>query len=103
MIASPGVATGPRGLGLAVLLQTGLSGWLRAVSTSVGAVHIERAHVGGTPDRPLTPSIAVVPGALMAMLPPNQYPEATRLIASLVLSACAGPGPLRGGPQGDAR
>jgi hypothetical protein len=104
MIGSPGMATGPRGIGLAVLLQTGLSGWLRAVSTSVGAAHPERPRVTGRPADSLRPSIAVVPGAGTALLlPPHQYTEATRLMASLVWSACAAPGPLRGGPPGDAR
>jgi len=79
--------TALRGVGLAVLLQTGLAGWLRAVSTC--------AHVGsaGTtcsppsqppPDLP-TASARVGPPAL-AMLSPPAYDEVARLIASLVLS-----------------
>ena len=96
MIASPGVATGPRGIGLAVLLQTGLAGWLRALRTSAGASPPARLSAdGGLPDRPLAPSVPVGPGPLTAVMPPAQYAEAARLIASLVLSARTLPGPLR--------
>jgi hypothetical protein len=102
MIGSPAVVTGPRGIGLAVLLHTGLAGWLRAIRTGVGAARPERTRMTGSPSDPFLPSIAVGAGAGTALLPPQQYTEATRLLASLVLSACAGPRPGRGA-QGDAR
>lgn len=92
-----GSATGPRGIGLAVLLQTGLCGWLRAVRIGADDPHPERLSTdGGTPDRPLTPPVSVLRGPLTAVMPQAQYTEAARLIASLVLSGRTGPGPLRG-------
>jgi len=92
-------ATALRGVGLAILLHTGIAGWLRAVGTCVNAspAGATRAcRITATDDR-ATP---VVCQSVVAMLSPTAYTEAARLIASLVLSGSAVRSPCRAAAQG---
>jgi hypothetical protein len=93
-------ATALRGIGLAILLQTGIAGWLRAVSSCANA-----CPAGATRAcRPIaTDASALVPVLRQpeaAMLSPTAYTEAARLIAGLVLSGYSAPGAFRASPQG---
>ena len=90
-----------RGVGLAILLHTGMAGWLRAVGTCADA-----CPAGATPTArlmasrhdPATSPLVRMP--VTAMLSPTVYTEAARLIASLVLSGYPAPGPFRASPHG---
>lgn len=85
-----------RGIGLALLLHTGVPGWLRAVGTCVSVPLAESSTTGR--DRASDQDHAALPmppGRTPSVMPPAQSMEAARLIASLVLSAHAVHGPLR--------
>lgn len=85
-----------RGIGLATLLQTGVPGWLRAVGPCVSASHAESLPTDRASDQDHAPMPMPMPHGLTPLvMPPAQYTEAARLIASLVLSAHAMHGPLR--------
>jgi hypothetical protein len=98
-----GSTTGHRGIGLAVLLQAGMAGWLHAVGTCAtalpsGAVSASRSI--SPPDQ----ASMVARTSATPMMPPTQYTEVAKLIASLVLSGYPVHGPLRASPQqGDSR
>ena len=94
-------ATALRGIGLAILLQTGMVGWLRAVGTcanawSAGTTRSPRS-MASTHDAAIGPLVHM---PVTAMLSPTAYTEAARLIASLVLSGYPVQGPFRASPQG---
>ncbi|PYR36700.1 MAG: hypothetical protein DMF90_09160 [Acidobacteria bacterium] len=88
-------------MGLAILLQTGMAGWLRAVGTCAnacpaGTTRTARSMVSN--HDPAT--VALVRPPVTAMLSPTAYTEAARLIASLVLSGYPVHSPFRASPQG---
>ena len=88
-----------RGLGLAVLLQTGIAGWLRAVGTCANACAAETTRA----PRPVSShedqaTVSLERTPVTAMMSPTAYAEAARLIASLVLSGHQVPGPFRASP-----
>jgi hypothetical protein len=90
-----------RGVGLAILLQTGMAGWLRAVAPCAhacpaGATRTAQS-MASSHDRA---TVAPVRTPVTAMLSPTAYIEAARLIASLVLSGYPVPGPFRASSQG---
>jgi len=95
-------ATALRGVGLAVLLQTGVAGWLRAVDrcahTCPAAGSRGSASVAADPDPPTASSRVDHPA--IAMLSPTAYDEVAKLIASLVLSRHPPPGPSHASAQG---
>ena len=85
-----------RGIGLAILLHTGVPGWLRAVGTCVSVPHAESTTTGRERASDQNhAAMSMAQGLTLSMMPPAQSTEAARLIASLVLSAHAGHGPLR--------
>ena len=88
-------ATALRGVGLAVLLQTGLAGWLRALGRCAHACPATVTRVSplvASLRDPPTAASRVGPSAI-AMLSPTAYDEVARLIASLVLSRHQPSGP----------
>jgi hypothetical protein len=97
-------ATALRGVGLAVLLQTGVPGWLRAVDrcahTCPAAGSRGSASVPADPDPPTASSRVDRPA--IAMLSPTAYDEVAKLIASLVLSRHPPPGPSHASAHGGA-
>lgn len=80
--------TALRGVGLAVLLQSGVAGWLRAVSTCAHACPAGTTRVSPSVVSHLDPPTADSPvgPSGIAMLSPTAYDEVAKLIASLVLS-----------------
>jgi hypothetical protein len=97
MIGTAGAA--PRGVGLALLLQQGLAAWIAAVqrcAPSCPPVVVADKPTG----RADHDDSAAVAGTIpVDVLPRAQYPEVTRLLAGLVLSAHAG-GRGRGRDEG---
>jgi hypothetical protein len=73
----------PRGVGLALLLSEGMSGWVKTVETVLRAAPAPRAaNSGDPPPREASPQSSAAPVWLSSV----QRHEATTLLASLVLS-----------------
>src|SRR5262249_31228976 len=90
-----------RGVGLAILLQTGMAGWLRAVGTCANACPAGATRTARSMASSHDPAtIPLVRMPVTAMLSSTAYTEAARLIASLVLSVYPVQGPFRASPQG---
>lgn len=87
-----GPGQGHRAVGLGLLLQCGIPGWLRAGARIIGRPPGGRAFPGtpGLEDAEVTPLPVPLPGLVTnlapGVLPPSQKPDLVRLIASLVLS-----------------
>src|SRR5262249_24892086 len=84
-----GTAAIPRGVGLALLMHEGLTTWLHAVRPCLSPSSPDITHVA---TRAIAPVDASASRVMMRpppadMIPPAQHAEATRLIASLGLSA----------------
>jgi hypothetical protein len=90
-----------RGVGLAILLQTGMAGWLRAVGTCANACPAGATRTARSMASSHDPAtIPLVRMPVTAMLSSTAYTEAARLIASLVLSGYRVQDPVRASPQG---
>jgi hypothetical protein len=97
-------AAARRGVGLAVLLQSGVAGWLRAVGSCAPGCPAATTRVSPPVVSPLDPPTTASRGCPsgIAMLSPTAYDEVAKLIASLVLSKHQLQKPCRASAHGGA-